>query len=122
MHQIQWRGTMAGWVPYDGTYYVSVATVIEQPEVAAWLDFNLAAWLRSAFADRAELQAEVKPPRQEEGSVPMTAITITGLKEPLPEPEALVASVAEAVVHAEELVAKTSARAEEYTREYRRLA
>ena len=74
-------------------------------------------WLKQAFADRDELRAQVAPPRED--GAPMTSIVISGLRQPLPEPAALKASIHEACAHAEEQVRRHSVLAAEYVEQFR---
>lgn len=88
MHTIQWDGTGVSWSPRDDTYTLAVAAALHPPDLVAWLDQHLGAWLHERFAV-GSFEVEVPPPVYEANRVPFTQIIIRGLREPFPDPTAL---------------------------------
>lgn len=98
---------------------MSVAFAHEDPATIEWLDTHLGRWLRKAF-DENDWRVDV-PPAREHG-VPMTSISISGMKAPLPEPSALRSSIEEAIAHAEHEVSNHQEACDAYTARLRQLS
>lgn len=119
MHTIQWDGTGVSWSPRDDTYTLAVAAALHPPDLVAWLDQHLGAWLHERFAV-GSFEVEVPPPVYEANRVPFTQIIIRGLREPFPDPTALQQSVLEAVTHGEQEIEAHERVAQLYEESHRR--